>query len=70
MENLTQFDTSDVPLPRYFWDIPVKLLGRPYNAFSRRLDRQLRKLETRWAHRWASQASRVVSSPCGPSKVP
>ena len=70
MEEMTRIDTSDVPLPRDLWDVPVKLVGRHYAAFSSRLDRQLRKLEARWAHIAGRQPGRAVQPPCGETTVP
>jgi hypothetical protein len=39
-----------VGLDRRHWDMPVNLNVRHYRQLCRRMDRQLRKLEMRWAH--------------------
>ena len=39
-----------IGLGRRYWDTPVNLNVKRYTRYCRRLDRQLTKLETRWAH--------------------
>ena len=69
MDRSPIFNLSDVPLSSQYWDVPVSLSGRAYNALSHRLDRQLHSLEVRWAQRKTSAAVRQCLQ-LGPTKVP
>jgi hypothetical protein len=50
-----------VLIGRNHWDVPVPVELRAYLCFGRRMDSQLRRLVTRWAHA-ASPQSRLLTA--------
>ena len=50
MSNDKLITGEGVLIGRDHWDMPVRVELRAYMRFSRRLDSQLRRLVTRWAH--------------------
>ena len=56
MKSQTQGFAQAVLIDRDHWDVPVRVRLPQYLRFSRRLDRQLAKLVTRWVHAAAPNA--------------
>lgn len=48
MNNLNQNSPSFVSIGRDHWDVPVRVELRPYLDFTRRINRQLRRLTERY----------------------
>ena len=48
-----------VSMGRHHWDVPLKVELRNFKRFTRRLDRQLRKLVDRWTATAAPAAIRA-----------
>jgi hypothetical protein len=52
---------DDVLIGRDHWDVPVSVELRAYLNFGRRMDSQLRRLVTRWAHAASPQARKSAT---------
>ena len=50
METRETDSAGRIGLGRRYWDTGVNLNVKRYGRYCRRLDRQLKKLENRWAH--------------------
>jgi len=61
MSNDKMIAAEGVLIGRIHWDVPVRVELPAYLHFSRRMDRQLRRLVIRWAHT-AAPAARGPSS--------
>jgi len=51
-----------VLIGRNHWDVPVPVELRAYLCFGRRMDSQLRRLVTRWAHAASPQARQLAAA--------
>jgi hypothetical protein len=52
---------DDVLIGRDHWDVPLSVELRAYLNFGRRMDSQLRRLVTRWAHAASPQARKSAT---------
>jgi hypothetical protein len=50
-----------VLIGRNHWDVPVPVELRAYLCFGRRMDGQLRRLVTRWAHAASPQSRQLTA---------
>jgi hypothetical protein len=50
-----------VLIGRNHWDVPVSVELRAYLCFGRRMDSQLRRLVTRWAHAASAQSCKATT---------
>jgi hypothetical protein len=52
-----------VLIGRNHWDVPVRVELRAFLGFGRRMDGQLRRLVTRWAHTASPQSRAGTAEP-------